>query len=331
MRVLVADDSPVIRAAVSELLVINGYDVVQASDGIEVVQRFYEDLPDLVLLDLERPGLNGYVVCRMIKEDWTVAHIPVIILTAHQSAEDRYWAHKSGADAYLTKDHLGDDLVSAIRSANASRVLSELNRETDGAAMDQMDVLSRVCEMLDRKLFEASILNDIVSLSTQAFDLRATVDHILQIVRRFVDYDIAAMALREEQAFGVRLTRTVNRHDVDEFRCTAIEALERFTYVDLDPSTFDLWMDDDADIGQRVGVGRMQSVFTMPLRSRGEVLGALAVGSGKPGLYAPHIVRTLRLVESPISTVVDSACHHQKVLEQEAHLNLASLGELASS
>ena len=59
MRILVADDSPVIRAAVTELLSSNGYEVVQASDGIEAVQRFYEDLPDLVLLDLQMPGLSA--------------------------------------------------------------------------------------------------------------------------------------------------------------------------------------------------------------------------------------------------------------------------------
>ena len=327
MRILVADDSPVIRAAVTELLSSNGYEVVQASDGIEAVQRFYEDLPDLVLLDLQMPGLSGYVACRMIKEDWSVAHIPVIILTAHQSAEDRYWAHKSGADAYLTKDHLGNDLLAAIRSARASKALSELTRETDGASLDQVDVLTRVSQMLDRKLFEASIMNDIVSLSTRALDLRATVSQTLQIVRRFVEYDLAGVALREDNSLGVRLTRAVSRDDVEQFRSVVIGNMEQLTSTSIDPAEVNLWIDGDASIETDADMGGMPLLFTMPLRSRGEVLGVLAVASGKPGVYAPALVRTLRLVEYPISNVVDSAYHHQKLLEQEARLSLSSLGE----
>ena len=327
MRVLVADDSPVIRTAVTELLVTNGYEVVQAADGIEAIQRFYEDLPDLVLLDLQMPGLNGYVACRMIKEDWSVAHIPVIILTAHQSAEDRYWAHKSGADAYFTKDHLGNDLLDAIRSARASRALSELNRETDGASLDQVDVLTRVCEMLDRKLFEASIVNEIVSLSTKALDLRATVNETLQIVRRFVDYDVAGVALREDKTLGVRLTKPVSRDDVEQFRSVVVGNMEQLMATSIDPSEINVWVDGEAAIEPTADMGGMNSLFAMPLRSRGEVVGVLAVASSKPGLYAGQLVRTLRLVEYPISTVIDSAFHHQKLLEQEARLSLSALGE----
>ena len=327
MRVLVADDSPVIRAAVTDLLVTNGYEVVQASDGIEAIQRFYEELPDLVLLDLQMPGLNGYVACRMIKEDWSVAHIPVIILSAHQSAEDRYWADKSGADSYLTKDHLGGGLISAIRSARASSALSELNREGEAASLDQVDVLTRVCEMLDRKLFEASIMNDIVSLSTKALDLRATVNQTLQIVRRFVEFDIAGIALREDKTIGIRLGRSVSRNDVEQFRSVVVGNMEQVAASSIDPSELSVWVDGDASIDPGADMGGIASFFGMPLRSRGEILGMLAVGSSKPGLYAPLLVRTLRMVEYPISTVIDSAFQHQRLLEQEARLNLSSLGE----
>ena len=126
MRILVADDSPVIRAAVSSLLREAGYEVALAEDGIEAIQEFYSQPPDLVLLDIKMPRMSGYVACRLIKEDWSVAHIPILILTALDSAEDRYWSEKSGADGYLTKESLGEELLSAIRTARATRALSEL-------------------------------------------------------------------------------------------------------------------------------------------------------------------------------------------------------------
>ena len=163
MKVLVADDSPVIRAAVTSLLHEAGFEVVTASDGFEAIRVFYAELPDLVLLDIKMPKMTGYVVCRLIKEDYTVAHIPVLILTALDSAEDRYWSEKSGADGYLTKESLGQDLVGVIRSARATRALSELNRDQTPQQLDTVDVLARVTDLLDRKLFDATIVNDIIT------------------------------------------------------------------------------------------------------------------------------------------------------------------------
>lgn len=325
MRILVADDSPVIRAAVTELLTSNGFEVVQAVDGIEAVQRFYSDLPDLVLLDLQMPGLNGYVACRLIKEDWKVAHIPVIILTAHQTAEDRYWAHKSGADAYITKDHLGEDLLAAIRSARASRALTELTGGEERQPLDEVGVMSRVCEMLDRQLFEASIVNDIVTLATRTLDLRSTVQQVLQIVRRFVEYDIAGLALREDKTLGIRAAGPVSRDDINQFRGLVAGHLEQATSTPIDASSLTVWLDEDAVVDAEADTGGLPSFWTLALRSRSEVIGILALGSAKSGLYTPQIVRTLRMVEFPMSMVVESAYHHQKMLEQEARMSLSSL------
>ena len=195
MRILVADDSPVIRAAVGSLLREAGYEVTTAEDGIEAIQEFYAQPPDLVLLDIKMPRMSGYVACRLIKEDWSVAHIPILILTALDSAEDRYWSEKSGADGYLTKESLGEELLSAIRSARATRALSELTTgEVEAQQLDQVDVLARVTELLDRKLFDATIVNDIVTMATRAMDLPTTVQESLLILRRFVDYDLAGIA-----------------------------------------------------------------------------------------------------------------------------------------
>lgn len=325
MRILVADDSPVIRAAVTELLTSNGFEVVPAVDGIDAVQRFYSDLPDLVLLDLQMPGLNGYVACRLIKEDWKVAHIPVIILTAHQSAEDRYWAHKSGADAYVTKDQLGDNLLGAIRSARASRALTELTSMDEREPLDQVGVMTRVCEMLDRQLFEASIVNDIVTLATRTLDLRSTVQQVLQIVRRFVEYDIAGLALREDKTLGIRVAKPVSRDDITQFRALVAGHLEQATSAPVDASGLTVWLDEDAVVDPEADTGGLPSFWTLALRSRSEVLGILALGSAKSGLYTPQIVRTLRMVEFPMSMVVESAFHHQKMLEQEARMSLSAL------
>lgn len=326
MKILVADDSPVIRAAVSSLLVDAGYEVVTAEDGIEAIQKFYSEPPDLVLLDIKMPKMNGYVACRLIKEDWSVAHIPILILTALDSAEDRYWSEKSGADSYLTKESLGDELLAAIHAARSSRALSELNRsEQAPQQLEEVDVMARVAELLDRKLFDATIVNDIVTMATRAMDLPATVQESLQILRRFVDYDVAGIALAAERRLAVRVDRPVARADFEHFRSLAAGHLEQLASLSVSPEELTVWRFDSEEFAPAETATGWPSFFAMGLRSRGQALGILAVASRRSGVFTPQVARTLRMVEFPIAAVVDSAYHHQKLLEQEARLSLSSL------
>jgi DNA-binding response OmpR family regulator len=318
VKILVADDSPVIRAAVTSLLQDAGYEVVTAEDGIEAIQQFYSQVPDLVLLDIKMPRMSGYVACRLIKEDWSVAHIPILILTALDSAEDRYWSEKSGADGYLTKESLGEELLAAIRAARATRALSELSTgEIVAQQLDQVDVLARVTELLDRKLFDATIVNDIVTMATRATDLPATLQESLLILRRFVDYDLAGIALAAERRLAIRTDTDLARGEFDHFRALAAGHLEQ--------EELGVWRFGAEEFADSDGTDGWPSFFAMGLRSRGQVLGILAVGARRPGVFTPQVARTLRMVEFPLAAVVDSAYHHQKLLEQEARLSLSSL------
>jgi DNA-binding response OmpR family regulator len=325
VKVLVADDSPVIRAAVTSLLSEAGFDVVTAGDGFEAIQVFYSELPDLVLLDIKMPKMTGYVVCRLIKEDYTVAHIPVLILTALDSAEDRYWGEKSGADGYLTKESLGQDLVGAVRSARATRALSELNRDQEPKQLDTVEVLARVTELLDRKLFDATIINDIVTMATRPGDLAGTLGDLLQILRRFVSYDAAAIALASEKRMAVRIETAVSREEFDLFKRLVAGHLDQLSVAKVSPDELGVWFSEPPRFGWNDSGEGWPSFFAMSLRSRGEVLGILALASRGSGQFPPQVARTLRLVEFPVAAVVDSASYHQKLLEQEARLSLSSL------
>ena len=325
MKVLVADDSPVIRAAVTSLLTEAGFDVVTARDGFEAIQVFYSELPDLVLLDIRMPKMTGYVVCRLIKEDYSVAHIPVLILTALDSAEDRYWGEKSGADGYLTKESLGQDLVGAVRSARATRALSELNRDQEPKQLDTIEVLARVTELLDRKLFDATIINDIVTMATRPGDLAGTLGELLQILRRFVGYDVAAIALASEKRMAARLESAVSREEFEAFKRLVAGHLDQLSPAKVTADELGVWFLEPPRFGWNDSGEGWPSFFAMSLRSRGEVIGILALASRRSGQFTPQVARTLRLVEFPIAAVVDSAAYHQKLLEQEARVSLSSL------
>jgi len=327
MKILVADDSPVIRSALTAILTEHDYDVVTAEDGIETIQAFYAERPDLVVLDLQMPRMTGYMACRMLKDDWSTATVPILILTAYESAEDRYWADKSGADGYLTKESVGDELVAAIKSALVSRALSDLsNNGADPHELQEVDVLSRLTEMLDRKLFESTIANDVMTLTARSYDLEATVDEILFILRRFVAYDAAAISVASDPTVIVRLDHPISEAAIKRFTDRAIADLGERVTSGLSPSQVHIVVGEaDRDCTPIEVDEDWPSVFSITLRLRNEVIGTLTLASAQDQAYTPQVARTLRTVESPIATVVDSAIHRRRRLQDTARQSLSSL------
>ncbi len=114
-HILVVDDEPTILKLVATRLQLAGHKVSVAMDGQAAIVRVHEDPPpDLVILDLMLPKLNGYDVCTMLKQDERYRRIPIIMFTALKS-DDEYWKGMAcGADAYLTKPHSGEELQQIV-------------------------------------------------------------------------------------------------------------------------------------------------------------------------------------------------------------------------
>src|SRR3954452_23216265 len=110
-KVLVADDSPMVAAMLGRILKNAGHTVVTAGNGIEATQRAYSEMPDLILLDIFMPRMNGYQACRLLKNDPAVAGIPVIILTGSDSTSAEFWSMQTGANAFMTKGFEPRDLL----------------------------------------------------------------------------------------------------------------------------------------------------------------------------------------------------------------------------
>jgi len=115
-KILVVDDSQDMRVILSMRLRINGYEVIMAQDGQEGLDMAKKDAPDLIILDLMLPKIDGYEVCRMLKFDDKYKNIPVIILSALDQQEDREKAVGSGADSYFIKPFDLELLLNKIQS-----------------------------------------------------------------------------------------------------------------------------------------------------------------------------------------------------------------------
>jgi twitching motility two-component system response regulator PilH len=113
-RILIVDDSPSQLMGIRRIVEKLGHEALTAEDGAAGVEVAKRELPDLILMDVVMPNLNGFQATRSISREPTTKHIPVILVTTKDQETDRMWGMRQGAKAYLTKPFSEDELAEAI-------------------------------------------------------------------------------------------------------------------------------------------------------------------------------------------------------------------------
>ena len=119
--ILVADDEEDIRELVSYRLSRSGYEVIGAEDGQDALERAREQVPDLMVLDVMMPRLDGYELTRRLRAEESLRSVPVILLTARSQESDVSRGFEVGADDYLKKPFNPDELVARVRAVLGRR------------------------------------------------------------------------------------------------------------------------------------------------------------------------------------------------------------------
>ena len=114
-RILIIDDSPTETFRFKEILTKHGYEVLEATNGADGVTMAQAELPDLVLMDVVMPGINGFQATRQISKGKETQHIPVVIVSTKDQATDRVWGKRQGASDYLTKPIDEQQLIDVIK------------------------------------------------------------------------------------------------------------------------------------------------------------------------------------------------------------------------
>ncbi|MGB3572157.1 MAG: response regulator [Phormidesmis sp.] len=114
-KILVVDDSPMLREMISSLLNKTGLSIAVAKDGSEAKEKIASDPPDLVVLDVVMPNMNGYELCRWVKSNEATKQVIVVLCSSKGEEFDRYWGIKQGADAYVIKPFKPGELVETVK------------------------------------------------------------------------------------------------------------------------------------------------------------------------------------------------------------------------
>ncbi len=204
--IFVADDDPKIREVLSSILEGEGYVVLSVATGEEVFLGLENASPDVILLDLSMPGMNGFEVVRQLKTDAGTVHIPVVIITGRDDIDSRVEALKLGADDFLQKPPHYAELIARVRSLVKVKAYNDYMIEHQQILEQQVAKRTRELQHAMEKLREAS-LDTIVRLSRAAeYRDENTSEHL----QRMSSYTAVLAA-----AYGM------SREDVETLRCAA--------------------------------------------------------------------------------------------------------------
>jgi DNA-binding response OmpR family regulator len=163
--VLVVEDEPDVAELLRFNLAKEGYEVLQATNGADGLRRAREMLPELVLLDLMVPQLNGWEVCRRLKQDPATRAIPVIIVTARVEEGDKVLGFEMGADDYVTKPFAIRELVARIRAVLRRVSAAESQARGHHLKVGELEI--------DRRRFEVTMRGRPITLTRKEFELLA--------------------------------------------------------------------------------------------------------------------------------------------------------------
>lgn len=312
-RVLVADDSTTVVEMMQAVLGARGHEVLTAEDGIQAAEAAFRCLPDLVVADVTMPGMNGYQLCRLLKNDPATAHIPVVLLTSRDQARDRFWGTKSGADHYLIKDGGLQAIAATLQQLleEHSRLPRPAGREREAGL--QTDIMYRVNEMLDQKLFEATVLNEVARSGHSSENFEQCADAVLSILGQFMDFDLLGVGLGGSEGrveVAIRANRQVSKEVLDGFRQRLVESLSAAYGRQLAPEQLNISV--NTPVCEGAVVTSLGNFRTHPLQGGGSTTGLLATAGG-PQFSREEQRQFLSRMADQVFLVLDNARLYHKV------------------
>ena len=301
--VLVVDDVPANVKLLEAKLSAEYYDVITANDGYKAIEQAQMHKPDLILLDVMMPGMDGFETCRQLKQDAAVAHIPVVMVTALSDPSDRVNGLEAGADDFITKPINDTALLTRVRSLIRIKMLiDELRLRDQSGGQMGMDTLENVTDVSGSSVMV--IDDDAVQSKRLLAKLREEyeVGHVedpaqAMDVARSKEWDLVVISSLLDDVDGLRLGMQMKA--LEAMRHVPVVMLVDEEDTNLMVKALDLGVNDyltlPVDVNEmtaRVKTQIRRKRFQDALKSNYKESMSLAITDGLTKLYNRHYLDT---------------------------------------
>lgn len=301
--ILIVDDSPENRLLLSSQLEMAGYEILQAEDGYEGIEIARRDRPDLILLDVMMPGINGFAVCRQLKAGETTRGIPIIMVTALRDVQYRIEGIEAGADEFLSRPHHREELLLRVKALlQLKQAREHLEQERN-----HLQLLYEISRAINAQLDLEQMMMTIIAQTQKAvnatkgtiilLDEAAHVTHRV-VVREGEKPDLARSVPDEVMSHG--LAGWILRN-------------HRGTVI-ADARQDERWLalpDDREQPGSVVGV---------PLSRADRLVGVLFLMHPQPGYFTDEHLALLETLGAQISASIENAFLFKEINEERGKL-----------
>ncbi|NOZ05372.1 MAG: diguanylate cyclase [Chloroflexi bacterium] len=315
-HILIADDSRLVLRMTGAILEGAGYKTSTVLDGFQAIQAAYEQAPDLIILDIMMPQINGYQVCRLLKSDPATTDIPVIMLTSKSQRTDRYWGLSTGADGYLTKGGDTDELLALVQEllAKHHKVRPTQPEGAVSQSSTPFSILERVNNLLDRRLYEVTVMNEITQLASPMVSYHDTVRAAVKKIAQMFEIDAVALVhtIEQDTALHIVPIRPVSPTYIARLEEKALQEaslpfdgqgqqIRRY----VAPSQH-----DDSPAPMR---NQLETVYHIPILRGGAAKGVFVIAGDHRLLIGPEDERTAQQLVSQAAVVMENAWLYDKI------------------
>jgi diguanylate cyclase (GGDEF)-like protein len=294
-KILLIEDSQLQLKSIELTLSRLGHEVLTATNAIDGIEIAYQTFPDLIISDIIMPEINGYQLCRLLKNDDLLKKIPVILLTQLNEKLDNFWGIKAGADSFITKSDDPEEFLAHVKIyLENSPVFSEAKREEfiEEKKLENKSLQTKINNLLDQSLIESTIINEFRNLSEFIYATKILSKEIFSLIFSLIDYNAAAIFFNERDdkkkksvnlcVQGVSLEDRALREIKENFFST--------TFGDeyhTDESNYEYEVIDSDNRSEESisSISMFKSKIVLPITYANKTIGAIALYHKKPAKF----------------------------------------------
>lgn len=288
-KILLIEDSQLQLKSLELILSRLGHEILTATNAIDGIEIAYQTFPDLIISDIVMPEINGYQLCRLLKNDDLLKKIPIILLTQLNEKLDNFWGLKAGADSFIIKSENPEELLSQVKTfMENTPVISQERRQEfiQEKKLENQNIQTRINNLLDQFLIESTIINEFRNLSEFIYATKILSKEIFSLIFSLIDFSVAAIFFNErDEKKKKTLNLSVQGVDLEEkvlkeikenfFSVTFGENLTKEdSAYDYDYEIIDTNAGSKASISESTG---LKSQVVIPITYANKTIGGIAL------------------------------------------------------